>query len=417
MVDDEAFVDEVLEGVEVPVAAEGVSVDEPFWQVDRLLLLKFLRTTGAFSDAGAVIFRLKEIGGGDERFLQLTSTNQDAFLMQTLPLTVQSGQEVRPEVYWTDFKKLQVFVGSYSSFVFVFRDGRLCFKSTTVEYLLDRFSLSDDVLPVRAAHLAGRVFKDFPVPRSGLQMLHNLFSYGGLRVGDSKAVVRGKVLEAFLTDHIFRYGFLSEVGSPLVIRKADVPVLLALGDTSLTYMETDDRVFYVGDGFAVSFLRLPYTESKFMFPVSFRGDSVVEASCSFDFAELRRALLLLAALGTTTVTFTSVDDNFVLAFGDTARFVIGKGVLRSPINLDFSLLAHVVGTIPVSELVGRVEFSGTDIGVFTEGSFPITLSLSRTGGVARVVAPPPVRPLEGGDVVNPVNVGAAVEKLDAMFLG
>ena len=354
-----------------PVGTNEVfECSSPHWAVSREELRKVLQVIRSFPSKATVFMALYRDPMNTDSIC-IHANNRDALVDVRLSLLNNDAAPI-DKVYFLDTDKLLAFVNSYNQFVLSFdEDNNIYYESSYAKYKLDtvKASLKD----MRISYDLPTEWFPSPLDKSNLAVLRALYGFA-IRLADSKVLVNSSGSEAFFT--LYKYNDKTSIGitESVIIRRLDLPIIHGISeDFSMdvsSFAFTKERLFFKFALGVVSFLRVPYDESDFMYPSTFLTGTLLD-QFDVDVSLIRRALKLATLFNVEGVEFRSDGTcDVYMVVSDKVKFKVGtvvspKGLMNSFfISLDtFSKLFSTITTASVSILVSE---HGVDLRCGTE---------------------------------------------------
>jgi hypothetical protein len=281
--------------------------------------------------------------------LHIHANNRDAFIDSVLNITNEDPYKSGGKVYFLDSSKLLAFVMAYRQFVFSFdEEGDIYYESPYALYKLDTLTASLDDVRVKSEVTDSWSWIPFPVTKAEIGIFKTLYGFA-VKISDSKVLIDGGKVEAFYTLYKFSVKGETKVKEKVIVRRLDLPTIQEISNGDLWFAFTANRLYFKFELGIVSFLRVPYDASEFMYPESFaQGPGVGEFQ--MDISLIRQALKLTNLFNVNTVEFKQDGDSVAMVVSDQVKFKVGRGSLLKDFLISTEMFSRVLGTVDVGEV-------------------------------------------------------------------
>jgi hypothetical protein len=291
---------------------------------------------------------------------------------------IENPYDSGKKIYFLDSNKLLAFIMAYKQFVFSFDEsGGIYYESPYTLYKLENLSVSLDEVRVKGEAVDSGSWVPFPLTKAEIGILRTLYGFA-VKISDSKVLVDSGKVEAFFTLYKFSVKGATRVPENVVVRRLDLSTIQEISNGDLWFAYTPTRLYFKFELGLVSFLRVPYSESDFMYPDTFAQGSGV-GKFQMDIPLIRQALKLTSLLNANTVEFRQDGGAVVMVVSDQAKFKVGRGEVSQDFLINTEVFSRILNTVDVGEMVIEVVVTeqGMDL-ILDRGPVQKVYSLART---------------------------------------
>jgi hypothetical protein len=343
----------------------------PHWSVSREEIRKVLQVVLSFPAKSTVFMALWKVGSK----LHIHANNRDAFIDSELPILNEDAFDSGDRVYFVESDKLLAFVSAYKQFVFSFDEqGGIFYESPYTLFKLDTLALALEEVRIESEDV--KEWVPFPLTKAEIGVLKTLYGFA-VKLSDSRVLIDEGKAEAFFTLYKYTLNGPTKVKERVIIRRLDLPTIYEVSDGDLWFGYTAGRLYFKFSLGVVSFIRLPYEESDFLYPETFAmGGSV--GQFQVDVPLIRRAFKLTNLLHIDSVEFRQDGSDVVMVASDKAKFRVGRGSVTQEFLINTEIFSRILNTVDVGEIHIDVVVTEQGMDLILNRSVQTVYSMART---------------------------------------